>query len=319
MLDSLGLSIYTLAPAESTLTREDCVPPKHKLLLGVVLLIGLFSLGACATTPAIPVVSLTASDFAFAAPASVAGGLVRLSMTNSGKDNHHGQLLHLKPGVTQQQFQSTLQGALQAAQKEGEAALFRIFEVATLEGGVGAIAPGKQAQVIQNLAAGEYALVCFIPGADGIPHIAKGMVKALTVTAPPEKRPASPKADRAVELADFSFSGLPASVKAGKATWSVTNKGKEPHEMNILRPKGISVNQLKQALTSPPPAPGSAPAGPPPFEIVGGANAIMPGGSLWATIDLPKGDYALVCFIPSPANQFAPHLALGMFQPLSIS
>lgn len=292
---------------------------KGRLLLGFITLFGVLSLGACASTPAIPVVSLTASDFAFAAPASVAGGLTRLAMTNSGKDDHHGQLLRLNAGVTQQQFQSTLQGALQAAQTEGEAALFRLFEVATLEGGVGAISAGKQAEVTQDLPAGEYALVCFIAGQDGVPHIAKGMVKALTVTAPPAQRPAAPKADRTVDLADFSISGLPASIKAGKATWAVTNKGKEPHEMIILRPKGVSVDQLKQALTSPPPAPGSAPAGPPPFEIVGGANGFMPGGSLWAAIDLPAGDYALVCFIPSPANQFAPHMALGMFQPLTVS
>lgn len=44
----------------------------------------------------------------------------------------------------------------------------------------------------------------------------------------------------------------------------------------------------------------------------------MPGQTGWVTLDLKPGDYALVCFISSPANQGKPHVALGMFYPFPV-
>ncbi len=273
-------------------------------------LLGLMVTSACASEPVTPMVSVKATDYAFAVAETIKGGMTRLQLDNQGQESHHLQLMRLNDGVTQQQFQETLQSALQAVQTEGEGALARIFAVASFAGGPASIGPGKQAEAVVNIQPGEYTLLCFIPSPDGVPHLAKGMVKALAVTAASKDQPAEPESKATVSLGDFSFSGLPASFSPGKATIKVVNSGKEPHEMAVMRLKGITVEQFKGMMTAPPG--GDAPSGPPPFEDVGGLQAISPNGAGWATLDLTAGEYALICFVPSPANQGAPHVALGM-------
>lgn len=51
-------------------------------------------------------------------------------------------------------------------------------------GAMGALGPGQEAwMTLDDLPAGEYALVCFVPGEDGIQHVANGMVSAVSVGA----------------------------------------------------------------------------------------------------------------------------------------
>ncbi|MBI3953592.1 MAG: hypothetical protein HY330_03680 [Chloroflexi bacterium] len=291
---------------------------KAPALLGALLASGVVLAACGGGAAAIPVVSVAAADFSFALPDTISGGLTRLQLKNTGKESHHAQFVRLNDGVTVQQFQSTLQGALQAAATEGPAALGRVFALVTFTGGPAPIGPGGTSEAVANLAAGQYLLLCFIPSPDGVPHLAKGMIKPLTVSAGPAKPPAEPSAKGTVSLGDFAFVGLP-SLSSGKATLKVTNIGKEPHEMGVLRLKGVPAAQLKQMLTAPPPPAGAAPpAGPPPYEDAGGLQAIMPGATAWATLDLKPGDYAVVCFVPSGANRGAPHVALGMFSSFTV-
>jgi hypothetical protein len=152
--------------------------------------------------------------------------------------------------------------------------------------------------------------MCFVQSpADGLPHLAKGMVSPITVTAADEK-PAVPKADRTVQLRDFAFGSVPATVEAGKQVWQVDNEGQEPPEMSLIKLTGTSKGEFGAALAAL--FSGEAPAGPPPLESAGGFQAIMSGGQGWANLDLEPGDYALVCFVPSGVNAGAPHAALGM-------
>jgi hypothetical protein len=49
-------------------------------------------------------------------------------------------------------------------------------------GSMGALGPGQRAWItIEPGAPGEYALICFVPGQDGIPHLGQGMVTQVTV------------------------------------------------------------------------------------------------------------------------------------------
>jgi uncharacterized cupredoxin-like copper-binding protein len=254
---------------------------------------------------AIPTVSIGAADYSFTLPDSIPGGLTQLQFTNTGKEAHHAQFARLNDGVTLQQFQAAL--------KQGPPAIFPLI---TFQGGPAPLVSGGKAEAVVDLPAGQYVLLCFIPSPDGVPHLAKGMVKPLTVTAAPAKQPAKPTVKGTVDLADFAFGALPGNIAAGKTNLAVVNKGKEPHEMLVLRLKGVPAAQLIQALSAPP---GSAPPpGPPPFEWAGGYQAIMAGASGWAILDLTPGEYTLVCFVPSLANQGKPHFALGMFRPFSV-
>ena len=283
----------------------------------VASLIVLLTLAACGgDEPSIPTVAVEAADFSFSLPDSIAGGLVRLQLTNSGQDPHHAQVVKLNQGVSQQQFQETLQETLQAIPQEGEAALGRLFQIVAFAGSPSGIGPGGVSEAVVDLPAGDYVLLCFIPGADGIPHVAKGMVKPLTVTQPPSDRPAEPQALAAVGMNDFAFTGVPATLPVGRTTLKVTNQGQEPHEMTLMRLEGINARQALEILAAPPG--GEAPSGPPPFKDAGGFQAIMPGQSGWATLDLQAGEYIALCFVPSPANKFAPHVALGMMTSITV-
>lgn len=271
---------------------------------------------ACSGKVDVPTVEVEASDFSFTLPDTIQGGLVNLKLTNTGQDPHHMQLLKLNDGVSQEQMGQVFQAVFDAMATEGEAALFRVFEAATLAGGPAGVGAGEISDVTLNVAPGQYTLVCFLSGADGIPHVGKGMMKSLTVTAPEEGGPTSIEADVTVTLNDYAFTGVPTSLSAGETTIQVINAGTEPHEMALLKLKGVTIGEFRKAMTSTPP--GEPPSGPPPFDFAGGYQAIMPGDRGWVTLDLKAGDYALICFVPSPAKDFAPHFALGMLSSITV-
>ena len=267
--------------------------------------------------PAIPTIAINAADYTFTAPDSISGGLVRLMLTNTGKEEHHAQLFRLNDGVTLQRFQSAAESAIKALPEKGEVVFLDILALGTLEGGPASIPPGETTESIVNLKPGQYVVVCFVTGADGVPHAGKGMVKPLTVTAPAAGQPTPPASQATITLVDYGFVNTP-SLKAGKTVIQVTNDGKEPHEMAIVRLKGITAAEFQKIISAPPPPAGAAPPpGPPPFEFAGGMQAISPEERAWTTLDLRSGDYVYVCFVPS-AKDGKPHAALGMFLPFTV-
>lgn len=274
-------------------------------------------LSACQAALTIPEIQLGAADFSFSLPDTVAGGLVRLHLTNGGQEGHHAQLIRLNDGVTRAQFDAMFGEVMAAVPTEGEVAFLRLFEIATLQGGPSVVAPGEHADVTLDLPPGEYLLLCFVSSPDGIPHLVKGMRRWLTVTDGPAEAPAPPIAAGRVDMADFTFTQVP-PMDSGPVVLEVINSGREPHEMVIIRLEGVTLDSALAIMMAPPPPEGAAPSGPPPFRFAGGLQAIMPGQRAWATVDLPPGNYALVCFIPSGANEGRPHIGLGMVRGFTV-
>ena len=256
-----------------------------------------------AALAAVPSVTITAKDFSFDAPASIPAGLTRLHLQNSGKEEHQAQLVRLNPGVTLPQVQAALQ--------QGPDSALRLVTVA---GGPNAAPPGGTADVIDDLQPGQYLLLCFVSGADNIPHVAKGMLKPLQVTGgTPAVAAQLPAAQAMVTLREFSFTA-PATLPSGQTVVKVTNSGTQPHELTVVKLNGITAEQLKSALGN---ANATPPPGPPPFSAVGGLGAIAPGTSGEALLTLTPGNYALLCFVPDPATG-KPHAAEGMVQGFSV-
>lgn len=305
------------AKRNAAIRRENVRRAAWILMGGALLLVGAVAAACGGGEAALPEVSVTAAtatnEYTFTAPDSFAGGIVRVKLNNAGKESHHAQLIRLNDGVTLPQFQQTLQAAGQA-NFEGPA-VGQLFAMVTFQGGPAPILPGKSTEVVLNLQQGQYVMLCFLPDPMGVPHLAKGMIKPVSVTAAAASQPQPPKAAGSVELNDFAFTAIPSDLKAGKHTWAVINKGKEIHEMGMIRLKAPAAD-VQKALTAPPGS--TPPAGPPPFEDAGGFQAIAPGMTGWTTVDLAKGEYALVCFVPSPANQGKPHVALGMFRSFTV-
>jgi uncharacterized cupredoxin-like copper-binding protein len=252
-----------------------------------------------AAAVAIPQIVIKGTEFAFDAPEQVNAGLVSVKFENNGQELHHAQLARLKDGNTL--------ADLQAAFQESELAALAILEFV---GGVAPIDPGKSGEVVLNLTEGTYVLLCFIPSSDGVPHLAKGMMKPMQVVAATGQGGAqAPTADMTVNLKDFAVE-MPAEVSAGKHTWEIKNQGPQLHEMAVIKlAAGKTMDDVGAWF--------QAPSGPPPFESVGGMQALDPGKSGWVTFDLQPGNYVALCGVPDPATGKS-HDQLGMVMPFTV-
>jgi len=106
--------------------------------------------------------------------------------------------------------------------------------LATLYGGVNTLDPGQSGEAILNLPSGEYASICFVSGADNIPHYMKGMITHFSVTGSSNGSVAQPESTAEVMLKDFTFV-LPNTIPSGPVTLKVTNQGPQPHELDLLK------------------------------------------------------------------------------------
>lgn len=237
-------------------------------------------------------VTVGAQEYAFDAPATLEGGVVELELDNQGAEEHHVQFARLNDGVTFEDFTAAFQ--------EGEEAALPLV---TFEGGVGTTVGGATSSATTDLAAGDYALICFVAGADGVPHAAKGMIQPVTVTEPSAAAPA-PEGDLTVAMTDFAYE-LPDGFD-GTGTIEFVNEGEQPHEANIVGLREGDADTFLEFFAEP--------AGPPPFISSGGFQAISPdaGSGFVDLSQLEPGRYAFVCFIPDAAGDGAPHFTKGM-------
>ncbi|HEX6560062.1 MAG TPA: hypothetical protein VF021_11385 [Longimicrobiales bacterium] len=250
--------------------------------------------------PAAPVmeVTVTASDFTFDAPASVAAGVIKFTLVNKGPSIHHLMIVRLDGGHTLQDVMDNF--------GKGPAPDWFV-----MMGGPNAGNPGGgTSNATLVLEPGNYLLTCFVGSAkDPMPHIMKGMVKELTVTAGAPQKSALENADVIMTLADYSFT-TSQDLKAGRHTFRVENNAQQPHEVELLQlAPGKTVQDLMKWLPTE--------DGPPPASLLGGVAPLSPGHANNFSADLGKGDYVLLCFVPD-AKDGAPHFVHGMVRAFSI-
>ncbi|HEX3160110.1 MAG TPA: hypothetical protein VHQ45_16435 [Gemmatimonadaceae bacterium] len=251
------------------------------------------------------VVTIDATDFAFAAPDTVPAGLTTIRLvTSPGREMHHATLVKLTGGKTFADFA--------AAMKAGTHPMW-----ALPVGGPNPPAPGGVAEVVQSLEPGDYAIVCYVPSADGVPHFAKGMIRALTVVdngaAAGNGSVAAaelPAADIIMTLSDYAFE-TDVPLTAGKHVIRVETKAAQPHEVVLaeLAP-GKTVQDLVAWMEKQ--------EGPPPGKPIGGVAGLMPGTAAVFPVDLAPGEYAMICFIPD-AKDGKPHFVHGMMKQVKVS
>lgn len=282
-----------------TASSARYIRPLALLALSIAICLACLALVRTQTAAAAPpVIEIMASDYAFDAPDTLPSGLVTIRLMNHGQEPHHAQLLRLNSGVSFGDF-------TQALQDEGEAAI----QLTTLTGGPGALSPLKSTEVTLDLTPGDYVLACFISSEDGVPHLAKGMLKPIKVTAGSNPNKDVPDVAGTLNMRDFTFD-IPDTVPAGPLTYRVVNAGPQPHELNILKlADGASISDLQSWS----PESGT----PPPFEAVGGMNGLSQGEADYVTIDLEPGQYVAICNIPDPGSG-VPHSRLGMVRPFTV-
>lgn len=250
---------------------------------------------AAAATP--NMVTFNARDFAFDGPDSIPAGLTMFHLSASGNDLHHMQLLKLEQGKTYADFEAALKAG-------GPPPAW-----AVPYGGVNPPEPGGMTMATQTMEPGNYAVVCFVDGADRVPHIAKGMMKPLTVTPVANANMTEPTADVTMSLSDYTFT-TSKPLAAGRQLIKVENVARQPHEVVLVQlAPGKSLADLTAWVASM--------QGPPPGKPIGGIPAFLPGKNTYFEVNLTPGDYALICFVPDEKDG-KPHLMHGMVQQFSV-
>jgi uncharacterized cupredoxin-like copper-binding protein len=261
-----------------------------------------------ATPPATPsespaasqptIVTVTATEFALDLPAQIPAGAITLHLVNNGKQLHQAQVIRLEDGKTMADF-------AQAMKQNGPPPSWMKFA-----GGPNGTAPGNASDATTVLTPGNYAVLCFIPGPDLVPHVMSGMIRPFEVTAATSAAAAQlPVADDTIRLADYSFLTTQ-PLTQGHHTILVENTGPQTHEIVLLKlAPGKSVGEFAQWA--------GVMKGPPPAMPLGGVTALESGGSGTFSADLTPGDYALICFVPD-AKDGKPHFAHGMMQQFKV-
>ena len=248
------------------------------------------------------VVTVTATDFAFQAPDTIAAGRTTIHLVNKGPEHHHAWLIKLEQG-------KTLKDLMEATKDHGP-----LPKWAVDVGGPNTPVPGGETSATLDLEAGKYVMVCVIPAMkDGQPHFMKGMFKELTVAkrggVAQAGKTVAPKSDVVMTLDDYDFR---VSTPITTATKSIrfVNVAEQTHEAVIVKLEGgATVQQFLQAMEKP--------QGPPPGALIGGITGIAKGRTIEVPTSFTPGEYALICFVPDAKDGKA-HLAHGMIKQFSV-
>jgi hypothetical protein len=257
---------------------------------------------ATAAAPAAPaspnMVTFTAKEFSFEGPDTISAGLTMFHLNSAGQELHHMQLIKLEEGKTLDDF-------VASAKAGGPPPAW-----AVPYGGVNPPAPGGMAIASQIMEPGNYAVVCFVDGADRVPHIKKGMMKPLTVAAAPNANMTEPTPDVTLTLNDYSFT-LSKPLAAGRQMIKVENAAAQPHEVSLVQlAPGKTIEDVRKWA--------SEMKGPPPGKPIGGIPAFVKGKNTYFEVSLEPGDYGMICFLPD-VKDGKPHHQHGMTQQFKVS
>jgi hypothetical protein len=194
------------------------------------------------------------------------------------------------------------------------------IEFVDMIGGVSYIGPGKDITAMVDLPEGMVIAMCYVPDSHGVAHALMGMTTMLSVTAAPASKPAptekrgngaarGPRVRGTIKLSPAGYE-IPRSLRRG--WYHVVNTDVGPtgtglHELALMRlGHSIDHSALDRVL-------GDLAGNATPevhLDALGGLGAISPGFDGYLYLDLPRGHYLAVDFMPDARNP-RPHLLDG--------
>lgn len=250
-------------------------------------------------------VTLTAQDYAFSFPDTVAAGWTSVRLVNHGTQPHMAQLIRLDPGRTAEEYLAAYGEAFRTRSPRPDWA-HRL-------GGPTVTAPHDSSSATVYLEPGNYVWDCLYNLPDGVPHaVGHNMSKPFVVrTVSGGVESAMPAADVVMQLADYSFTLTP-PLTPGRHSIRIENAGPEPHEVGLIRlADGKSMQDFLAWLANPGATPPDSVG-----KVVGGTTSFAPGGQVFVELDLADGEYLLVCFVTAPDGRS--HIEHGMIQQISV-
>jgi hypothetical protein len=189
-------------------------------------------------------ISESGKKASFKAPATVKGGLTRITLKNAGKQPHSAQLVQTTGGHAPEDALKTLGSNSN-----------KIPDWIRLIGGLGTVAPGQSASAVLNVPAGKYALVDTTGEQSGGGRPA---TKVMTVSA--GKQGSLPSTSATITGANPSKDRykwqISGALKTGQNNVTFASKGKEAvHFVGVVRYTGNHSEQelIKALKTNGPP------------------------------------------------------------------
>jgi hypothetical protein len=255
--------------------------------------------GDAAAEPEVQTIDFSAKEYAYSSIKGVKSGLVEFNMKNDGKELHIAAISKIDDGKTFADATKDLQSATPPADPASEE-----------YGGIASTNPGLNSKVTLAMEEGSYFFACYVPAADGTPHVAKGMILPFEVTGEVAE-PDLGAADAEVTAKDFSYTTT-ATLKAGEQVVELDNEGTQGHEITLLEfDAGKGPGDLAAYFEKP--------EGPPPATFYGGPFVAKGRTARWVTPKLEAGkSYFFMCLIPDPADG-VPHAAKGMVLPVRVT
>lgn len=253
------------------------------------------------------ILEITATDYAFRAPASAAAGWTTIRFTNEGEEPHFVFMSRLPEGRTVDDYERELSpvfaraweavrggtspdDAMQALMDD----LPAWFPDLQMVGGPGLAARGLTTQTVLRLEPGNYVLECYVKTADGKIHYMEGMIRPLTVTAA-RTATTAPAPDITVTLSNEGME-LAGAVAAGRRVFAVHWKENPEqgfgHSAHLARLQpDTNVDDVVAWMNWFSATGLSAPA---PAEFIGGLHFMPTGETAYFTADLEPGRYLLI-------------------------
>lgn len=242
--------------------------------------------------------TVTAYEYAFRAPDSVASGVVTVRLVNHGKLGHQVTFARLDDSSSLPRVMRSL-----VEDKKRTTGVHWV-------GGVENALPGGSSEAMLVLRPGRYVIVCAYDGDDGHAHVSHGMLHALVV----DGRATSsdtllPAASSTARLSDYAIDFSP-SLHSGRQLVRVENRGAHRHHLIAARIVGKA--------TAAEIVDWDGKSKPAPIEDIGqGAAILEPGQAEIIPLTLQPGRYMFACILNDSAGT-KPHFLLGMTKEVAI-
>ena len=245
-------------------------------------------------------VTIVATDYAFEAPDTLEAGWTTFRLVNHGDLTHEATLVRLEGNRTLSEYMEAYGKAVRIGGARPEWARFL--------GGPTGVEPHGEGTTTLYLEPGNYAWGCWAPDSDGTPHLlGHDQIRAFKVRPARANAPApsAPEHSITVGMHDYTFE-LRERLKAGKHVIRVENMGVEPHHVLIFRlGPGRTMEDFQAWIQNH--MQGEAPS-----TYVGGMATQSFGVEGYLELDLPAGEYILVCLVAGLDE--VPHVAKGMIE-----
>lgn len=285
-----GLRHALLAPAAM-------LPPAALLVALIVPALGARSSHASPVQAPVRGITIKASTPSF--PTQIPAGIVSVTLVSDAKGEAEASFARANPGATLAQIQ-----AANAAARNSIPAYVRLTHLLTFIGGANSVPSGITETVVLDMRT---------PGLYGVDiTVGNGPDRLITFNVTPGsgQQASLPPATISATLKDMKFLGLPKQLAAGTATFQITNRGPQVHEMSLVRlDAGKTQKDVLNLLRSP-----QGQNGPPPAwaHDMGGMDVISPQQSAGLRLNLTPGYYVALCFMPDVKKQGEPHVMEGM-------